>query len=448
MRPLFRAPIDTILSPFQRFFHTSASSGLLLVTATIAALIWANSPWAGGYHALWAMPLSVGLGGAGLAKPLLLWINDGIMAMFFFVVGLEIKREFLAGELASPRQALLPIASAVGGMLVPAALFWACTQGSPHADGWGVPMATDIAFALGVLSLLGSRVPATLKIFLAAVAIVDDIGAVLVIALFYTGSIHWTFLGLSLLLLLCMAGANALGVRASGVYLVLGCALWLAFLKSGVHATVAGVLAAMAIPARPRLGGGAYIGRVRDLLEDFRRAHRTGHGMLANPRRHKILLDLRRAGRDAETPLQRLEARLHPWMALAVMPLFALANAGVDLSGDMSRALTQPLSLGILAGLLLGKPLGVALTALALTRMGLAAAPAGTTARHFLGAGCLAGIGFTMSIFIAGLAFDDPGAEALAKTAVLAASLAAGLLGWLVLRGLPEGPTEPIETTH
>jgi NhaA family Na+:H+ antiporter len=436
MRTRLREPIDFVLYPFQQFFQTSASGGLLLLAATALALAWANSPWAASYHALWSTPVSVGLGSLTLSKPLLLWINDGVMAVFFFVVGLEIKREILVGELSSPRQALLPIAAALGGMCLPAAIFLAFNHGTPQAQGWGIPMATDIAFALGVLSLLGRRAPTSLKIFLTAVAIVDDIGAVLVIALFYTGSIDWTFLGLGFLLLGCMAGANALGLRHSLTYLLLGSALWLAFLKSGVHATVAGVLAAAAIPARPRQGGAEFLSQARNLLDEFQQAHEMGRGMLRNTQRHKLLLALRTACREAETPLQRLEALLHPWMALGVMPLFALANAGVDLSGD--PGLARPLGLGLMAGLLLGKPLGVALAALVLTRLKLSAPLEGVTARHLWGAGCLAGIGFTMSIFISGLAFEDPATEAMAKIAVLAASLLAGVLGWIVLRGAPE----------
>ncbi len=436
MRTRLREPIDFVLYPFQQFFQTSASGGLLLLAATALALAWANSPWAASYHALWSTPVSVGLGSLALSKPLLLWINDGVMAVFFFVVGLEIKREILVGELSSPRQALLPIAAALGGMCLPAAIFLAFNHGTPQAQGWGIPMATDIAFALGVLSLLGRRAPTSLKIFLTAVAIVDDIGAVLVIALFYTGSIDWTFLGLGFLFLGCMAGANALGLRHSLVYLLLGSALWLAFLKSGVHATVAGVLAAGAIPARPRQGGAEFLGQGRNLLDEFQQAHEMGRGILRNTQRHKLLLALRTACREAETPLQRLEALLHPWMALGIMPLFALANAGVDLSGD--PGLARPLGLGLMAGLLLGKPLGVALAALVLTRLKLSAPLEGVSARHLWGAGCLAGIGFTMSIFISGLAFEAPATEAMAKIAVLAASLLAGVLGWLVLRRAPE----------
>ena len=436
MKIRLREPIDFVLFPFQQFFRTSASGGLLLLAATVLALAWANSPWSQSYAALWNMSLSVGLGSLALSKPLLLWINDGVMAVFFFVVGLEIKREVLVGELSSPRQALLPIAAALGGMCLPAAIFLAFNQGAPEARGWGVPMATDIAFALGVLSLLGRRAPTSLKIFLTAVAIVDDIGAVLVIALFYTGAIEWSFLGLGLLLLGCMAGANALGVRHSLVYLLLGSLLWLAFLKSGVHATVAGVLAAATIPARPRQGGAEFLSKGRSLLDEFQQAHEMGRGMLRNTRRHKLLRSLREACRDAETPLQRLEALLHPWMALGVMPLFALANAGVDLSGD--PGLGRPLALGLMGGLVLGKPLGVALTALLLTRLKLSAPLEGVTSRHLWGAGCLAGIGFTMSIFITGLAFEDPATEAMAKIAVLAASLLAGVSGWLILRGAPE----------
>jgi Na+:H+ antiporter, NhaA family len=432
-----QAPIERILSPFNRFFKTSAAGGLLLLACTAAAMVWANSPYGDSYARLRDVHLSLGAGGAVLELSLLHWINDGLMAVFFFVVGLEIKREILAGELSSARKALLPIAAAVGGMAVPAAIYLAFVWGTGNERGWGIPMATDIAFTLGVLSLLGQRIPASLKVFLTALAIADDIGAVLVIAVFYGGQLNLPVLGLGLAILAGMAGANALGVRRALVYFLMGAAAWLCFYHSGVHATVAGVLAAMTIPARPRMGVAEMLSRSRSLLDELKNEDK-GRGMLASDRLHKIVLTLRGACRDAETPLQRLDSLLHPWVAFLIMPVFALANGGVALSGDFLSVLASPLSLGVGAGLLLGKPVGVCLATMAMIRLGLGPKLPGVTARHLLGAGCLAGIGFTMSIFVAGLAF--PGAEQtdLAKLGILTGSLLSALAGYAVLRGLPE----------
>jgi len=300
-------------------------------------------------------------------------------------------------------------------------------------------MATDIAFTLGVLSLLGRRIPSSLKIFLTALAIADDIGAVLVIALFYGTQINGPALGLGLLILAGMAGANALGVRRTMAYALLGAAAWLCFYNSGVHATVAGVLAAMTIPARPRVGVAELLDNSDRLLDELKQQHQ-GRGMLESDRLHKIVLTLRAAFRDAETPLQRLDALLHPWVAFGIMPLFALVNGGVALSGDLWQAFTSSLTLGVGLGLALGKPVGVCLAAFGLIRTGLVPRLQGVTVRHLWGAGFLAGIGFTMSIFVGGLAFADPRQTELAKLGTLAGSLVSALVGWGILRGVPEQP--------
>jgi NhaA family Na+:H+ antiporter len=356
---------------------------------------------------------------------------------FFFVVGLEIKREILAGELSSLAKALLPIAAAVGGMLVPALIYLAFTWGGGQERGWGIPMATDIAFTLGVLSLLGRRIPVSLKVFLTALAIADDIGAVLVIALFYGTQINVPVLGLGLAILAAMAGANALGVRRTLTYALMGTAAWLCFYNSGIHATVAGVLAAMTIPARPRVGVHELLESSRRLLDELKQEHQ-GRGMLASDRLHKIVLTLRASCRDAETPLQRLDALLHPWVVFGIMPLFALANGGVPLSAELLGGMTSSLTLGVGLGLVLGKPVGVCLTTLVMVRFGLAPMLPGVRLRHLLGAGCLAGIGFTMSIFVAGLAFPGAQEAELSKLGIIAGSLVSALVGWLILRGLPE----------
>ena len=429
-----RQPLwDQALAPFVRFSRVEAAGGLVLVASALAALIWANSPWAPSYFALWETQVGVQFGGAELSKTLGHWINDGLMAVFFFMVGLEIKREILVGELNSLGQAIVPVVAALGGMAVPAAIFTALNQGSPAQTGWGIPMATDIAFALGVLSLLGDRVPAGLKVFLAAVAIVDDIGAVLVIAIWYSGAISLTCLTVGAVIFACMLGLNLVGARHPAIYALLGVAMWLAFLSSGVHATVAGVLAAMAVPARARIRAGAFAARARRSLERFEAA--KGRDIRVSRGKRAALDELDTARLLATTPLQRIEHTLHPYVAFGIMPLFALANAGVALTESAGLSLTEPVSLGIVVGLVVGKQVGVFLPCWAMFRFGLAQKADGLGAAQYYGAACLAGIGFTMSIFISGLAFAGHGdLEARAKVAVLTASTLAGVVGYLVLR--------------
>jgi NhaA family Na+:H+ antiporter len=423
-----------ILRPFQEFMRTSASGGVILLLCTVAALVWANSPWASSYTDLWQTRLSIGLGSFVLAKPLLLWINDGLMAIFFFVVGLEIKREILIGELSSVKQAALPIAAAFGGMIVPAAIYFTLNIGTAAEAGWGIPMATDIAFALGILALLGDRVPLALKVFLTALAIVDDIGAVLVIALFYTAEISWMSLATGGVILILLMAANLLRIRHWLVYAVLGAALWLAFLKSGVHATVAGVLVAMTIPARARIDAGEFLYNSRAALEEFERAGASGDDVLTSDDQQAAVQALEDGCEAVATPLQRLEHALHPWVTFAIMPVFALANAGVTIGGDFSAALTSSLSLGVIAGLVAGKQVGVTLFTWLAVRSGLATMPESMTWRQVYGVSWLAGIGFTMSLFIASLAFGDSPFLSTAKVGILTASLIAGIVGWIILR--------------
>lgn len=411
-----------------------ASGGILLLVATAAALIWANSPWAASYTSLWQTKLTVGAGDFVLSKPILLWINDGLMAVFFFVVGLEIKREFLVGELASVKSAALPMAAALGGIVVPAGIYLAINAGKESASGWGIPMATDIAFALGILALLGDRVPLVLKVFLTALAIVDDIAAVLVIAVFYTAEISGSALAVGGGALVLLIAVNALGVRRPLVYLVGGLILWLAFLKSGVHPTVAGVLLALTIPARPRIDAPKFLRRARRLLDEFEQKDPDSSEILTSEARQAAVLTLEQACEEVETPLQRFEHGLLPWVKIVIMPLFALANAGVALRSESLAGLLHPASVGVAAGLVLGKPIGIFLFAWLAVRLRLAALPAGMTWSRLLGLGLLGGIGFTMSIFIAGLAFETAQLLDLAKAAVLGASLLAGLTGFLLLR--------------
>jgi len=438
-----RAPIEYLLTPFNRFFHTTAAGGLVLLACTAVAMLWANSAWGDSYEAFRHLHLRIGYADKTLDLTLMHWVNDGVMAVFFFVVGLEIKRELLVGELSTFRKALLPIVAAAGGMLAPAAFYLFFNHGGPHSVGWGVPIATDIAFALGILSLLGNRVPVSLKIFLTAVAIADDMGAVLIIALFYTSQLSMAHLLGGLALLALMAIANAVGVRKPLPYLIIGCGAWILFYYSGVHATVSGVIAAMTIPARPKCGSEDFITKSRGIINEFQKVREEGgRCMLESKRQPQLLLTLREACRDAETPLQRLDAMLHPWVAFVIMPVFALVNAGVLLPLDMAQVIAHPVNLGIMLGLILGKPLGVTLTSLALTTTGIAPKLSGVNWRHLLGAGCLAGIGFTMSIFITELAFSEPAIKDSAKLGILSGSLVSALLGWAVLRGLTDAPKD------
>ncbi len=380
-------------------------------------------------------------GAFAIAKPLLLWINDGLMAIFFFVVGLEIKREVLVGELSSPRQAVLPLAAAVGGMVVPALFYLAFNAGTDTAAGWGIPMATDIAFALGVLALLGTRAPLALKIFLTALAIVDDLGAVLVIAFFYTSQLSWTSLGVGALFLAALILANRLGVRRTAVYIVLGLGLWVAFLKSGVHATIAGVLLAMTIPARRRIDAPAFLDRVRARVAEFASDTHPGKTELTTDQRDAVH-SLEVACEAVETPLTRMEHALHSWVAFGIMPVFALANAGVSLGGNLGAALGSSVSLGILFGLYFGKQLGVTAFAWGAVRLGWATLPDGVRWRQVYGVSLLTGIGFTMSLFVANLAFADASVLDQAKIAVFAASLLTGGIGYALLRATPPSPAD------
>ncbi len=432
-------PIRKVLYPIREFMHAEASGGIVLMLCAVAALAWANSPWSAAYSALWETKITIGPEGFNLSESLLHWINDGLMAVFFFVVGLEIKREVLVGELASLRQAALPIAAALGGMVAPALIYTAVNLGGEGAGGWGIPMATDIAFALGVLALLGPRVPTSLKIFVTALAIVDDLGAVLVIALFYTSNVSWASLGAGALFLLALVAANRLHVRHPLAYALLGIGMWVAFLKSGVHATIAGVLLALTIPARTRVDTEEFLDRGRDILDEFDRSGVEGEDILINGDQQAALMELESLTEHAQTPMQRLEHSLHPWVAFAIVPLFALANAGVALGGDIGAALTQPVTLGVIAGLVVGKQVGITLFSWLAVRSGLAELPQELSWRHIYGASLLAGIGFTMSLFIGALAFGDGPLQSAAKVGILAASLVAGVAGWLVLRSAGAG---------
>ena len=385
-----------MIMPFQQFFKQEASSGIVLLAFAVMAMGLANSPWAAAYEEILHWKLSVGMGDFQLSMSLLHWINDGLMAVFFFVIGMEIKREFLFGELKSPSSTLLPIAAAVGGMVMPALLYTAFNIGKPTISGWGVSMATDIAFSLGVLAFAAPRAPRAVVVFLTALAIVDDLGGILVIALFYSSDLHGPSLLAGAAVLLVLFWLSRRNVQSVLLYLIGGGLLWYAFLQGGIHPTIAGVLLGFSIPAGTEETHGASL-------------------------------------------LRKLEHRLTPWSAFFIMPVFALSNAGIAIDGGSVGNLLTPVGLGIMAGLFLGKPLGIFLSAYGLIRLRVVALPAGVRTAHFLGAGMLGGIGFTMSLFIAALAFTDGQVLMPAKTAVVAASVLSGLAGTAMFKWLQRG---------
>jgi len=450
-------PVDALLRPLRRFMRFEAAGGVLLLLSSVVAMVWANSMFGHGYHQLWhETNLSFKIADFGIAWSLGHWINDLLMAIFFLVVGMEIKRELLVGELASVRRAAVPIFAAIGGMVVPAAIYAAFTWGKPEIRGWGVPMATDIAFALGALAILGSRVPFGLRVFLASLAIIDDLGALLVIAIFYTEDLQFTYLGAAGGVVLILIAHNALGVRKAHAYFLWGIVLWYLVYKSGVHATIAGVMLAATIPARTRIDGQGFTLGVRSLTDEFVRAGDHDSDVVTNTEQQGVIKTMEIYCERAQTPLQRLEYGLLPWVSFFIVPIFALANAGVVIGGgghadpaaaDAAAAidpagatsqgimamLTEPKSLGIIGGLVVGKPVGIFLATWLAVRLGIGVLPRGVTWRHLLGAGFLGGIGFTMSLFIAALAFPDPEQLNIAKAAVLVASILAGVGGFAIL---------------
>jgi len=426
--------IDHLLKPFNSFIKNESTAGIFLLICSIAALILSNSPWHDEFHHFWEYEFSITVAGYTISNSLHHWINDGLMAMFFFVVGLELKREIMGGELSSPRNAILPLAAAVGGMLVPAVIFAIFNYDKPSSSGWGIPMATDIAFALGILSLLGDRVPLSVKIFLTALAIADDLGAVLVIAIFYTSDISFLNLATGAVFMITLMTANYLGVRSTLFYGIVGIGgLWLAFLMSGVHATVAGVLAALTIPARTKIDEVGFATRLRNYVKEFE-AIPPNDVTLLEPEQLHVVEKIKKLTRAASTPLQRLEHTLHPIVLFIVMPVFALANAGISLKGiSFSEAIT-PVSLGVFFGLLIGKFLGVVGISWFTLKMGWAQLPSDMSFKNLYGVGMLAGIGFTMSLFITNLAFRSPDVILEAKVGVLSASILAGAVGFLLLK--------------
>jgi NhaA family Na+:H+ antiporter len=425
-----------IVNPLNKFIKMEAFSGILLMIVTLAALVMANSSLSAYYFGFFQQKLTFAFEGFEISKPLMLWINDGLMAIFFFLVGLEIKRETQIGELSSLKTATLPAFAAVGGMLVPALLYELFNYNGSGWPGWGIPMATDIAFALGVITLLGTRVPLSLKLFLTALAIVDDIGAVIVIALFYSSQIYYEALILAGLLFAVLMMLNAFKVYRVSIYLIIGVFLWVALLKSGVHATIAGILLAVAIPGKAKrtvdecvTSNESVLGRLKDksIPEDD-----------LDPKKDKKLIGaIYTIGNNCTqsvSPLLRIEHSLHSWVAYFIIPLFAFVNAGIIFKPSLMADIGNPIAVGIFAGLVLGKPIGIALFSLLATRLKLASLPPGVKWKHIIGVGFLGGIGFTMSIFIDNLAFAiDPYNIEIAKIGILFSSLIAGVVGYVIL---------------
>lgn len=418
----------------KRFLNNSTMSGIVLFSSAVLAMIFANSPWADTYHEIWKIRFSIGFGEFVIDKDLHHWINDGLMAVFFFVVGLELKREIRAGELSEPKDAILPLVAAAGGAIVPALIYISINNTGEPSNGWGIPMATDIAFVLGVLYLLGDRVPTTLKVFLTALAIADDILAVLVIAFFYTSNIYFDSLLVGAIFMVVLIGFNLIGVRSSLVYGIFGIAgLWLAFLMSGVHATVAAVLAAFTIPVTTKVSSSYYTERLEHLLERFKEAKDNDLPIVTKDQ-FDILENVRDVSKKALTPLQRLENGMHPLVVFVIMPIFAFSNAGVTIGEGFLDKIGSPVAVGVFAGLLVGKVVGVYGASSLVIKMKWSKLPEGMNNLHLLGAGFLTAIGFTMSLFITGLAFTDEVYNIQAKLGILAASMVATIIGYTIIR--------------
>ncbi len=436
MRP--ERPWGSIRGSFEWFVHSEVTGSVLLLGCTVLALIAANSPWAATYFDLLHTYIGISWGDVSFKLSLHHWINDGLMVIFFFVVGLEIKRELVVGELSNLKRASLPVMAAIGGMAVPACLYVVLTIGGPGSRGWGIPMATDIAFALGVLAIFGSRVPIGLKVFLTALAIADDLGAVAVIALFYTEETNMAALGLAVILLLALLAVIRLRVRRTGFLLILMLGVWIEVFASGVHPTIAGILLAMVIPVRPRVSVSRFVSEAEAFLEKVKLRQQVQGCIISDREQLEAIEHVHSRAHETLPSGLMLERYLHPVQVWLILPMFALANAGVQVDSHILEALANPVSLGIVLGLVVGKPLGIFAFAWLAVRTGLGSLPAGVTWGQIFGAGCLAGIGFTMSLFITDLAFEAEPLIASAKLGILVASLVAASVGMAALgRSLP-----------
>lgn len=419
--------------PVQEFIHTQGVSSAALLAAAVAALVWANSPWSASYHRAWQVELSI----SGLRLPLEGWVNDALMALFFFLMGMEIKQEIVHGELSRARRAALPVFAALGGMIAPALIYTAFNHGLATAHGWGIPMATDIAFSLGVLALIRG-VPSELKVFLLTLAIADDIGAIVVIAIFYTGTLHWRYLLVAVALIAVMLLCRRVGFGRQVFFAVVGFCVWLAVLRSGVHPTIAGVVLGLLMPASSRVSLNQFSSLGTEMMKDFREAQASGD----EARAARVLGAMEYLLQNTESPADRVTRKLNDWVAFLVLPLFALANAGVTFSAETWRLFAHsPIAWGVALGLLLGKPIGIISTCWITVKLRIAELPSAVSWKQLASIGVLAGIGFTVSLFIGGLAFASPEELDAAKTAVLTASLVAGLVGFLVVkRATVSGP--------
>ena len=440
-----------IVSPFEQFLRRTTAGGIVLMTTTVIALVLATTLGADTINQFWARSLSLSSDdNYGLRLSWQHWVNDGLMALFFLLVGLELKREILVGELSSLKDAALPVIAALGGMIVPALIYAAFNAGTPTAAGWGIPMATDIAFAVGILVLLAWRIPKNLVIFLMALAIADDLGAVLVIAIFYTADLNLHALAIAAALLAVLLLFNRSGIRKPLPYAVVGVLLWTAVYASGVHATLAGILLAMTIPARPAHSPAQFERRIVELQTELRADRsnsQTSDDPLSNDRMASIAEAMERSAAAVQSPLQRVEHALTPWVTFVIIPVFALANAGIDLGAiEWAQALSSTVTVGVFAGLVAGKFIGVSLFSWVAVRLEWARLAAGVEWKHLLGAAWLAGIGFTMSLFISQLAFGDPAVVEQAKLGILLASALSATIGliWLYCAGSkrPEPQTE------
>lgn len=423
----------TFIRPMVRFSQIEASSGILLLIAAVAALIWANSPWSDSYFALLHEPVQIEVFSFHLDESVLNLINDGLMSVFFFVVGLEIKRELVIGDLQDPRAAALPVLAAVGGMVVPALIYFSLNAGTSASHGWGIPMATDIAFAVGIVALLGSRVPSGAKLFLLAVAIADDIGAIAVIAIVYTSDLNGAYFAAAVVGLIVVWVASKVNVRAMWFYVPAAFVIWYFTLESGVHATLAGVILGFITPVRPYYKPEEFDRRARAILDQFPLEDASSNKAQEHADYEMLLLS--DIATETVAPLSRLEHKLVAWSSFVVVPIFALANAGVDLRGiGFGEALGSSVALGVAGGLVVGKIIGISAASYGAVRFGLGRLPPGTTWSHVIGLAAVAGIGFTVALFVAGLAFDDPHITDLAKVGIFAGSLVAGIIGTVLLR--------------
>ncbi|MHA2253581.1 MAG: Na+/H+ antiporter NhaA [Candidatus Kariarchaeaceae archaeon] len=429
-------PIQRIISPFHTFLRYEASSGIVLMIAIVTALIWANLS-SDSYYDTWKTYFTISFGNFTLSKPIDLWINDLLMAIFFLLVGLEVKRELLIGELREVKKAMLPIGAAIGGIVIPSTIYLLFNFNDPDSiNGWAIPAATDIAFALGVLYLLGNRVPIAARVFLATLAIIDDIAAILIIAIFYTGTVKFQFIALAIAMFFVLLVLNFLHVRRILPYILVGSILWYGFFASGIHATIAGVFLALTIPSTVRID---HIEFKQKSLKLFQELAELTSDKEVIPEDLPIYMDtiasLEHSCQEVEAPLQRLEHTLAPWVAFIIMPIFTLANAGVIISGDIGSQIFDPISLGIIFGLLLGKPIGILTASYLAVKLNIAKLPPGLSWKKVLGIGFLAGIGFTMSTFIGSLAFEnDQALLEISKIAILVASFLAGGIGYFILR--------------